>query len=879
VSPGPSALERNLARLLARAYQPVLPRESFRTQLEADFVSRASRLAPRSGERPRAPAGPLPAWRPVWRIGAGIAAALAVVLGAWWTLRPAGEPLERVLGRDQVAWRAHPAADWRASSEPSVAFQGGFLELATPAGRGELVRAASDRLELDPGARAVLRGPPSRAAVELVAGGLAVERGDPEEPLALSTSEGEVLVESGRARLAYADLAPDFAPDHAPDFSAVRGVRIRVELGGARVPVADRTLAAGDEVLLAAGRIVEPAPADPAALPGLPGLPRLPSAGSRAAASAPPGAAEGGGAAAGERAGPPPQLRGSVVLAPGAPGAPAAARAPGAPDAAPEPCAEFQVICLRQVALPQVAEPQVFAFADAAGRFELGGLEPGTYATFVRARGRALWRGGMLEITAGGPGQAAHELAVELVPGVRVEGLVVDGASGLPVAGAVVVSESDAPLQILPIAEPERATEAGLLPLARTGPDGGFVLEDLSSAPHVLRATAPGYAPTWRGPLAVVGAAPIEMRLEAGGAVEGLVSDDAGAPIEGGLLILSISDFGAGHPLMSYAMAFTGADGRYRMDDLPEGDWPLLSFGRAAAGMPLDPELAFVHVAPGEVTLRDFAAERAGVRLAGTLVGPDGQPQAGRAVWLIGVDSGQDMVSTTTDGEGRYAFEGLAPRHYAVFLSRGVPPDMILLGDVDLRSGADVLDQRLALGSAGLSGRALDGESGAPLARAVVVLLLEGLGGPQFAGKGFTDKEGRFAFSLLPAGTYEVQIAPLEPFLGVERSGGHALAAASSLELGDVHLYPGGALEVRVSAAGGGPAGGVPVELVFEDGRRYFPVDSEITDAEGRLRFPGLKAGRWSVTVGGAGFERRALSVDVALGEQVAVLSVELARR
>ena len=533
------------------------------------------------------------------------------------------------------------------------------------------------------------------------------------------------------------------------------------------------------------------------------------------------------------------------------------------------------MIFLRQVALPQVAEPQVFAFADAAGRFEVGGLDPGPYAVFVRAPGSALWRGGTLEIAAGG---APHELAVELAPGVRVEGLVLDDASGLPVAGAVVVSETDAPLQILPIADAESAAEASLLPLAHTGPDGGFVLEDLSSAAHVLRATAPGYAPAWRGPLAVVDALPIELRLSAGGRLEGLVSNDAGAPVEGGLLILSITDFGAAHPLMSYAMAFTGADGRYRIDDLPEGDWPLLSFGRPGPGMPLDPELGFVHIAPGEVTRRDFAEERAGVRLEGVLTGSDGQPAAGSAVWLIQAEGGPDMVSTTTDGEGRYAFEGLAPRVYALFLSRGVPPDMILLGDVDLRSGADVLDLRLALGGAGLVGRALDGVGGGALARAVVVLVREGPGGPQFAGKTFTDQEGRFAFTQLPAGTYEVQVIPTLPFYGVECSGGHALGETGSVGLGDVYLYPGGALELLVTAADGSPAAEVPVELIFEDGRRYFAIESEVTDAEGRLRFPGLKAGRWSVTLGGAGFEMRELAIDVPRADQALVVPIELQR-
>jgi hypothetical protein len=203
---------------------------------------------------------------------------------------------------------------------------------------------------------------------------------------------------------------------------------------------------------------------------------------------------------------------------------------------------------------------------------------------------------------------------------------------------------------------------------------------------------------------------------------------------------------------------------------------------------------------------------------------------------------------------------------------------MILLGDVDLRSGADVRELRLALGGAGLTGRALDGVGGGALARAVVVLVREGPAGPQFAGKTFADPEGRFAFTQLPAGTYEVQIVPPVPFYGVERSGGHALGETSSVGLGDVFLYPGGALELVVTAADGSPAAKVPVELIFEDGRRYFAIESEVTDTEGRLRFPGLKAGRWSVTLGGAGFEMRELAIDVPRADQALVVPIELQR-
>jgi hypothetical protein len=841
------ALERNLERLLTRAYQPVVPRESFRAALAADVHARARRLA--RGGRPRA----LPAR---WGIAAVLAAAALVLIGAAWLLRPP-EALDALLGRGAVAWRTAPTSAWRGSAAEELEFRGGFLELATPEARGATVRAGGGRVELASASRAVVSGPAAQAALLLGEGGAAVEPGGG-PALWVDTSEGRVLVAEGRTLLDYRAEA------------GRRLLRVEVERGSARASLAgaaggprELALSAGDVVRLSQGSLVEPGPA--AAAAGI----QDPAAGARAvpAAGEPPAAA---GTAAGEGGegggGAPVQVRGTVAWV-------------GADPAAPEGAArDYQVIFLRKVALPDVAEPRVFAFSKPA--FEVGGLEPGTYDLFARARGRALWRGGALEIAAGG---AAREIEVELAAGARLEGLVVDHETGLPVADALVVSETDAPLQILALSGPEAAREAQLLPWARTGPDGGFALEDLGPGAHRLRATAPGYGPTWLRVPDPETAGPVEIALMEGGRVEGTVSDAAGSPLDGCTIILSAVDFGAAHPVMSYALTRSGPDGSYALEDLPAGNWALLRFGRSFEGGAAEPELVFVQVEPGRTTRRDFAEERATVRLAGTLALPGGAPAPGRALWLTPAEPAfGDMASTTTDAAGRFAFEGLTPRRYGLFITRGMSLDMVLLGNVDLSSGADVLDHRVVLPSGGVAGRALDGATGAPLARAVVLLLREEPGRAEFAGKTFTDEGGRFAFAHVHPGGYEVQVLPQgapagSAALAAERQGAIAVGADEAVELDPVFLYPGGALELTARAATGEPAAGVPVELRFE-GRRYFLAEDERTDAQGMLRVV-LKPGTWSVTLGGAGFEVRVVRVDVPRAEAPARVTVELERR
>jgi len=520
-----------------------------------------------------------------------------------------------------------------------------------------------------------------------------------------------------------------------------------------------------------------------------------------------------------------------------------------------------------------VAEPETFEFTAAGGRFALGGLAAGTYEVFARAPGHALWRGGALEL--GPAGAPAQEVAVELAPGVRATGLVVDAATGLPIPDAVVVSETDAPLQILSLGAAEYLERPGLLPIARTGPDGGFALEDLGAGEHVLRASAPGHGAAWLGPRSPA-EGPFDFALGQGGRIEGLVRDAAGVPVEGSALIVSLTDFGASHPLMSYVRALTDAGGRYVLEDLPAGYWPLLSF--LGSDPEADPELVFVRVSAGAVTRRDFSAERAGVRLEGVLTRADGSPAAECTVWLTPVDSsGRDMATTSTDARGRFRFEGLAPRRYVIFDSRGAPPDMVVLGEVDLSSGADVLDHRLQLAGAQLSGRLVDGERDAPIEFAVVVLTrVDGLR-PGFAGKTFSDSDGAFRFDQLEEGTYEVQALPTREALGPERVGQLVLREGAPLDLGALRLYPGGALELAVTGPDGRPAAGVAVLLRFEDGQAYDLVEDPHTDAEGRLTVPALKPGSWRVELGGGGFDPAVVGVEVVAGEPRRV-SLELSR-
>src|SRR5262249_9142937 len=149
------------------------------------------------------------------------------------------------------------------------------------------------------------------------------------------------------------------------------------------------------------------------------------------------------------------------------------------------------VTLLREEALPRIGMPIAREFTGAAGEFTFDGVAPGVYAAFVQADGYAVWSQRHVVLSA----EHAAEIEVALVPGGTIHGQVIDAATQLPVAGALVVSETDAPGQLLP--EVGDGIPEGFTAAAITLPNGSFTIEHLSPGLQVLRATAPGHAPAW----------------------------------------------------------------------------------------------------------------------------------------------------------------------------------------------------------------------------------------------------------------------------------------------------------------------------------------------------------------------------------------------
>ncbi len=90
-----------------------------------------------------------------------------------------------------------------------------------------------------------------------------------------------------------------------------------------------------------------------------------------------------------------------------------------------EPITDFQVSVMRPARDPGAMTGKGFDFGDAAGRFEIPGLDPGRVALHVVALGYSPWNGPLFDLAAG-----VHEVAIEMAPArtLRLRALDRDGS-------------------------------------------------------------------------------------------------------------------------------------------------------------------------------------------------------------------------------------------------------------------------------------------------------------------------------------------------------------------------------------------------------------------------------------------------------------------
>ncbi len=383
------------------------------------------------------------------------------------------------------------------------------------------------------------------------------------------------------------------------------------------------------------------------------------------------------------------------------------------------------------------------ASTDGEGRAVLRGLPAGKAEIEAHSRDRRGVR--LLEVD----GFTALSCELELIPGGRLEGTVVDRVTLLPVPGARVGSRYHGVEEV------------------ETDALGRYAIEGIGIGVGLwgLEVHAHGYASGYEN----VKLSPGEPRRRVDFALEpavhagGSVLDSCGRPVAGARLVwLAALSTGPFEGTTDRCEAATDARGRFELEDLqPAVEYRVLvhASGFATGVFACGPFPA----ASEPVELDAFALETGGA-IAGEAPAALGEPHLVRLYWA-GEHGPADehlshLDSTRTDPSGRFAFDSLAPGRYRLALVKPATPEfsglfappaeaLVVLAPGEERSGIV-----LAAGGESLSGTVVDG-SGAPLGMCRVRVFAAGAPEKELAGT-LSEGDGRFRLHVHDPGPFRV---------------------------------------------------------------------------------------------------------------------------
>jgi uncharacterized GH25 family protein len=463
------------------------------------------------------------------------------------------------------------------------------------------------------------------------------------------------------------------------------------------------------------------------------------------------------------------------------------------PDARPIPAAVVQA---RAVNRRSGAAPQL---ADADGRFDLLGLDPGTYTLVARVPGLAA--GIAVGVVVGSEGETRAD--VTLRGGGRVMGRLVSGTDH-PVAGRVHLQEAGGG------ALPDDVQE---LVRADAGADGRFQVEDVPSGSVVLVATARGLAPT-RIDVDVRGdGAPNDLgdvSLDAGITIEGHVRDRSG----GGIADVLLATYKRRGSSTTRSEARSDADGAYILPGLDTGPFRIYVAAAGFAQKTVDAE--------GGSANADVVLDRGGT-ISGLVVDDGGKPiesfhviarAKGGSAWDA---NAMEVQKDVLSADGRFAVEDVGAGIQIVEVSAS-QNSTATLSDVKVSTGAITDVGRVRLGSGGGVRGTVVSTEGSPIPGATVSARtpsLEDYGEKQAQ----TDGQGAFEVRGLPAG--KVDLGASHPSFADGYVAGVDVDPAKPPTETKIVLGAGGRIDGTARKRDGSPMAGVSVRVqpVLPEGR------------------------------------------------------------
>jgi len=466
-------------------------------------------------------------------------------------------------------------------------------------------------------------------------------------------------------------------------------------------------------------------------------------------------------------------------------------------------------------------------------------------------------------------------LAVPCVPARAADLPLVPAA--VPAITGVVVDEAARPVvgaEVL-LVDPEAQGTPQSLRRASTSPAGAFRFGELQAGgSYALTASRPGFAPATllvTVPLPTQSQAAVRVILRRGRTALGLVVDPRQRPIPGAAVRLipvrpRLGGLVKLKPELGPFRAATGADGRFRIPDLPTGLFELRIEGPELA--PLPRKKISVPGGEGPVNLGAFTLESR-ARIAGWIVDPGGRPVEGVEIWVVPEDYAEITQATHQAGpatvsgpDGRFELrERAVGDHERLRACRaGYTPT-----EFPVKRPAS-MEPRIALTpTVRLAGRVV-GADGEPLPGAQVFARHFGEMGSDlimpdppcpfpFVSSALAGPEGAFTLELGRAGQYDVTAG----------GAGHLNAGISPLHVPlegldglEIRMDAGMTVSGHVADPEGHPVVGAEIRL---SGRRSSVAAS--SDDSGDFLLEGVEAGEGSVDVRHADFAMEERKVQI----------------
>jgi hypothetical protein len=458
------------------------------------------------------------------------------------------------------------------------------------------------------------------------------------------------------------------------------------------------------------------------------------------------------------------------------------------------------------------------------GRFTLADLSPGSYMVIFAKQEDFVQQ--MKTLNA-----PARDLTIELPPGGRVTGHVIDKGTHQPVtafqAGVSLARAGGMTIDIPPQLK------------SFTSDDGSFVLENVPVGAVQVVASAPGYTMTRLTNITVEEGktvADLELALDTGVRLTGHVTAPDGSALAGVTVRPESSSGGAMRIVRQFGgpdgATTTDANGEYSMDQLEAGQ-KSFSFSRDG----YLPVTKSVDLSGREARLD--AQLSTGTRVTGMVVTDAGAPVAEADVRAQSALAGGGFHGARTDAGGSFSIEGLAPGHYTFSASKAGYAEGTLR-DFDISGGAPV---RIALKTGGVIYGHVSGVAANDLAHVTV-----NVRGPNGATDAPVDNSGNYRAEGAPTGTVRVSAELMRSFGDMRSSEPKTtdLAPGGSVQV-DLDFNTSTVVRGRVSR-NGTPLGSAAVAFMPE-GRANAPQVQVSTDDSGNYTASGLSDGAYTIMV------------------------------